>query len=68
MASPKKPLPMAICNNCKFVLKTGNPVKYYCRRFPPTFISHTQGSSYPDVYQDDYCGEFYRTMQGQHNT
>jgi len=66
MSTSKRPLPTATCQHCKFVLKTGKPVTYYCRRFPPTLISHSQGASFPNVYQDDWCGEFYRTMQGQH--
>lgn len=66
MPNIKRVLPTATCKHCKFVIKTtGKPVTYYCRRYPPTIISHSQGASYPNVFMDDWCGEFSRTMQGQ---
>jgi hypothetical protein len=51
-----------ICENCKhsffYVNDNNELVEGLCHRYPPILIDHNGGSTFPEIFSDDWCGEF----------
>lgn len=45
----------AECGNCRFYNDDGD--KFECRRYPPAFKGNEDEADFPEVFEDDWCGE-----------
>ena len=50
-------LPDECCAKCRFLWDPATVNPWECRRFPPV-ITHERYFVFPDVDDDDWCGEF----------